>query len=151
MMENTAIKKAAEIISAKTDYVGGGMEGYAVLSLIDENGYPSASALTIAKADGINWLTFASGPTSNKAKRIAKCKKASVCIASPEYNITLVGTIEEVTDIECKKNSWCDLMDNGEHWTGYDDPNFYVMCFKTERYSIFIVDGENMLDANGNI
>jgi len=150
-MNNDAIKKASEIIATKTDYVGGGMEGYAVLSLIDENGYPSTSALTIAKADGINWLTFASSPDSNKAKRIAKNNKASVCIASPEYNITLVGTIEEVTNMECKKNSWCDLMNDGAHWSSYEDPNFFVMCFTTERYSIFIIDGENMLDATGNI
>jgi len=150
-MNDAVIKKAGEIIAAKTNYVGGGMEGYAVLSLIDENGYPSASALTIAKADGINWLTFASSPDSNKAKLIAKCNKASICIASPEYNITLVGTIEEVTDLECKKNSWCDFMNDGAHWNGYDDPNFYVMCFNTERYSIFIVDGEDVLDATGTL
>jgi len=150
-MNNEAIKKAGEIIASKTDYVGGGMEGYAVLSLIDENGYPSASTLTIAKAEGINWITFASGPDSNKAKRIAKCNKASVCIASPKYNITLVGTIEEVTDMECKKASWCDIMNDGSHWKGVDDPNFYVMCFNTERYNIFIIDGEEVLDAKGTL
>ena len=146
-----ALVKAGEIIAAKTDYVGGGMEGYVVLSLIDENGYPSASALTLAKADGINWLTFASSPDSNKAKRVAKCNKASVCIASPTYNITLVGTVEEVTALDCKKNSWCSFMDNSEHWSGYDDPNFYVMCFNTERYSIFILDGEEVIASEGTI
>ncbi|MCL2386214.1 MAG: pyridoxamine 5'-phosphate oxidase family protein [Defluviitaleaceae bacterium] len=148
-MNEQAIAKAGEIIAAKTDYVGGGMEGYAVLSLIDENGYPSASALTIAKADGINWLTFASSPDSNKAKRIAKCNKASVCIASPNYNITLVGTIEEVTHPDCKKASWCDVMNDGSHWKGFDDPNYYVMRFNTERYSIFILDGDEELGAVG--
>jgi len=150
-MNEQTIAKASEIIAAKTDYVGGGMEGYAVLSLIDENGYPSASALTIAKADGINWLTFATSPNSNKAKRISKCKKASICIASPKYNITLVGTIEEVTNPECKKASWCDVMNDGSHWSGSDDPNFYVICFNTERYNIFIIDGEEMLEASGNL
>jgi hypothetical protein len=34
------------------------MEGYAALALIDENGYPTASTLTIAKADGINMDTI---------------------------------------------------------------------------------------------
>ena len=148
-MNQEAIKKAGEIIASKSNYVGGGMEGYAVLSLIDENGYPSASALTISRADGINWLTFASSPDSNKAKRIAKCNKASVCIASPEYNITLVGTIEEVTDLAAKKDSWQEAMNDGEHWTSYEDPNFFVMRFNTERYSIFTFDGENVLEAVG--
>jgi len=146
-----ALTKASEIIASKTDYVGGGMEGYVVLSLIDENGYPSASALTLAKADGINWLTFASSPDSNKAKRVAKCKKASVCIASPMYNITLVGTIEEVTNLDCKKNTWGAIINGEPHWSGYDDPNFYVMCFTTERYNIFILDGEEVLESVGTM
>ena len=146
-MNEQTINKAGEIIDAKTNYVGGGMEGYAVLSLIDENGYPSASALTIAKADGIKWLTFASSPNSNKAKRIAKCKKASVCIASPEYNITLVGTAEEVTDPECRKASWCDVMNDNAHWSDHNDPNFYVICFTTERYSIYLADGDHAAEG----
>ena len=148
-MNQEVINKAAGVIAAKSDYVGGGMEGYAVLALMDENGYPSASTLTIARADGINWLTFATSPDSNKAMRIGKNNRASVCIASAEYNITLVGTIEEVTNLECKKASWCDFMDNSAHWNGYDDPNFYVMCFNTERYNIFILDGEEVLEAEG--
>ena len=67
-MNQDVIKKASEVIASKANYVGGGMEGYAVPALIDEDGYPSASTLTIAKADGINWLTFATSPDSNKAK-----------------------------------------------------------------------------------
>jgi general stress protein 26 len=132
------IAKAAEIISAKTGYVGGGMEGYAALSLIDENGYPAASTLTIAKADGIKWLTFYTSPDRNSVKRIKKCSRASVCINSSEYNITLVGTAEIVTCMETKKENWFPLMNDGAHWTGYDDPNFCVIRFNTERYSLFV-------------
>ena len=147
-MNTQVIQKAEAIIASKTGYIGGGMEGYAVLSLLDENGYPSASTLTIARAQGIQWLTFASSPDSNKAQRIAKNNKASVCIASPKYNITLVGTIEAVTDLESKKASWCaDVMDGGDNWTGYDDPNFFLMRFTTQRYNIYIFDGEEMFDA----
>ncbi|MCL2169764.1 MAG: pyridoxamine 5'-phosphate oxidase family protein [Defluviitaleaceae bacterium] len=144
-MNQEAIKKAAAVIAAKSNYVGGGMEGYAVLALIDEDGYPSASALTIAKSDGINWLSFATSPDSNKAKRIAKSNKASVCIASAEYNITLVGTIEIITDSETKKGMWFEPMSH--MWSGYDDPNFFAIHFNTERYNIFFVDGENVIFA----
>jgi len=139
-MNKEIIKRAGEIISSKSNYVGGGMEGYAVLSLIDENGYPSASALTIVKADGIDWITFATSPDSNKALRIAKCNKASVCIASSEYNITLVGTIEIVNDLETKKSMWLTPMNNGAHWSGYDDPNFCVLRLNTEKYNLFFAD-----------
>ena len=149
--QNPAIQKAEAIIAGKTGYIGGGMEGYAVLSLLDDAGYPSASTLTIARAQGILWLTFASSPDSTKAQRIANSNKASVCIASPEYNITLVGTIEEVTDLESKKASWCDVMNGGPHWTGYDDPNFFLMRFTTQRYSIYILDGEEELADAGDL
>ena len=148
-MNQEIIKRAGEVIASKTNYIGGGMEGYVVLSLIDEKGYPSASALTLARADGINWLTFATSPGSNKALRIAKCNKASVCIASSEYNITLVGTAEEVTDTNIKKDMWCEPMNNGVHWSGYDDPNFYVIRFKTERYNLYFADDDS--EATGNL
>ncbi|MCL2034144.1 MAG: pyridoxamine 5'-phosphate oxidase family protein [Oscillospiraceae bacterium] len=137
-MNQEVIAKAEEIINGKTGYIGGGMEGYAALSLIDENGYPTTSTLTIVKADGIKWLTFATSPDENKAKRVEKCSRASVCINSTEYNITLVGTIEIVTDMKTKKDMWLEPMGCGEHWTGYDDPNFCVLRFETERYSLFV-------------
>ena len=141
-MENTAITKASEIINAKTGYIGGGMEGIATLALIDEYGYPTASTLTIAKADGINWLTFCTSVGENKVNRIEKNNRASVCISSSEYNITLVGTIEVLTDDASKKENWLPAMDEEAcHWTGHDDPQFCVLRFKTERYNIFIVDG----------
>lgn len=137
-MDHDVIKKAEEIINAKTGYIGGGMEGYAALSLIDENGYPTASTLTIAKADGINWITFCTSLGRDYVKRIKKCECASVCINSSEYNITLVGTIEVLTDIETKKDNWMPIMDNGGHWSGPDDPEFCVLRFTTERYSLFV-------------
>jgi len=144
-MEQHAIKKAGEIIAAKANYIGGGMEGYAVLALVDENGYPSASTLTIARADGINWLTFATSPDSNKAKRLAKNSRASVCIASSEYNITLVGTVEVITDIDIKKDMWFEPMSH--MWSGPEDPNFFAIRFKTERYNLFFAD--DMTEAVG--
>ena len=137
-MSKEIIQKAEEIINAKTDYIGGGMEGYAALSLIDENGYPTTSTLTIAKADGINWLTFCTSLSRNSVKRINKCNKASVCINSSEYNITLVGTIEVLTDIQTKKDNWFPIMDSGEHWTGPEDSEFCVLKFTTESYTLFV-------------
>jgi len=148
-MNQVIIKRAGEVIASKAGYVGGGMEGYAVLSLIDESGYPSASTLTIAKADGINWLTFCTSPDSNKAKRIIKNNRASVCLSTSEYNITLVGTIEIVTDSATKKEMWLEPMNDGSHWSGPDDPTFCVLRFNTERYNIFFADDGS--EAVGNL
>jgi lysophospholipid acyltransferase (LPLAT)-like uncharacterized protein len=78
-------------------------KGCAVLALIDENGYPTASTLTIAKADGIKWLTFNTSLSRDSVKRIKNCNRASICINFSEYNITLVGTIEVLTDPDTKK------------------------------------------------
>ncbi|MCL2405567.1 MAG: pyridoxamine 5'-phosphate oxidase family protein, partial [Defluviitaleaceae bacterium] len=124
----------------KSGYVGGGMEGYAVLALLDENGYPTASTLTIAKADGINWLTFCTSPDSNKAMRVGTCNRASVCISTSEYNITLVGTAEIITDEASKKASWLPQMANT--WSGPHDPSFCVLRFNTQRYNIYFADND---------
>jgi general stress protein 26 len=144
-MNQEIIRRAGEVIAAKTGYVGGGMEGYAVLALIDEQGYPTASTFTIAKADGIIWITFATSPDSNKAVRISKCNRAGVCIASSGYNITLVGTVEIVTDADTKKDLWFEPM--SEMWSGPDDPKFCVLRFNTERYSLFFA--EDYAEASG--
>ena len=146
-MDQEIIAKAAEVIQAKTGGIGGGMEGYAVLSLIDENGYPTASTLTISKAEGIKWLTFLTGLDSNKVKRISKCNKGSVCLSSSTYNITLVGTLEILTDPEMKKEMWYEAI--GEMLSGPDDPTFCVLRFNTEWYNIlFAVDGK---EAKGTL
>jgi general stress protein 26 len=128
-MSQETIAKAGEIIGAKTGYIGGGMEGYAALALIDENGYPTASTLTIAKADGIKWLTFCTSLSRDSVKRIGKCNRASVCVNSSEYNITLVGTVEVLTDADTKKDMWFPPMEG--QWSGADDPEFCVLRFTT--------------------
>ncbi|MCL2588298.1 MAG: pyridoxamine 5'-phosphate oxidase family protein [Oscillospiraceae bacterium] len=146
-MNQDIIKRAGDLINSRANYIAGdgaeaGMYGYVVLSLIDENGYPTAAAITIARADGINWLTFVTLPDSNKAQRIARCKRASVCLASSAYNVTLVGTIEIVDDIEVKKDSWFALM--AHMWSGPEDPAFCLLRFRTERYNLFFADDESV-------
>jgi general stress protein 26 len=83
---------------------------------------------------------------SNWVKRIEKCDRASVCFNSEEkqYNITLVGTIKILTDLETKKEMWFDGM--GNYFKGPEDPNFCVLQFTTQRYSLML----NEHDANGS-
>jgi general stress protein 26 len=145
-MDQTVISKAEKIIMSKTGYIGNGMEGFCTLALIDENGYPSASTLSISKADGIKWLTFLSGLTSNKAKRIQKCNRGSVCINSSSYNITLVGTLEVLTDPDIKNEMWQKPLE--AIYSGPDDPEYCVIRFSTERYNILFDNGES---AKGTI
>ena len=137
-MNQTIIARASEVIQAKTGYIGDGMEGYCAIALIDEDGYPSASTLSISKANGIKWLTFLSGLESNKAKRIHNCSRGSVCINSSMYNITLVGTLEVLTDPEIKNEMWQAPL--GNMYSGPDDPQYCVIRFNTERYNLFFAD-----------
>jgi len=145
-MNHEIIARAEKLIMSKTGYIGDGMEGYCALALIDEDGYPSASTLTISKADGIKWLTFLSGLGSNKAKRINKCNRGSVCINSSKYNITLVGTLEVLTDPDIKNEMWQEPL--GAIYSGPDNPEYCVIRFNTERYNIFFDDGTS---AEGTI
>jgi len=137
-MNQDILVRASALINSKTDYVGDGMEGYVVLSLIDEYGGPTSAAITLSKADGIRWLSFLAGTDSNKARRITACNKACVCLASSEYNITLAGTIEIITDPLVKKELWQDVF--SEHYGDWQDPQCCALRFHTERYSIFFAD-----------
>lgn len=137
-MNKEIIEKAGEIIRQSTAHnTMEGSEPYCVLALIDSEGYPTASTITASQADGINWLTFCTGLESNKAKRIANCNRASVCFnRDGAYNITLVGTIEVVTDPTVKHEMWYAGM--GQHFSDPDAPGYCVLRFKTERYNLLV-------------
>ena len=129
-MDQKIVEKAVEIISAqRLD---------CVLALIDLDGYPTASTITVSKNDGIKWLTFGTGYGGTKTKRIDQCNHASVCFTSgdPLYNITLVGKIEVITDPKVKKEMWYDGLEG--HFSGAEDKNFCVLKFTTERYKLMI-------------
>jgi len=132
-MKQEVIAKAAEVIGKAR------LDGYCVLALIDEDGYPTTSAINVAKSDGIRWLVFGASVDSNKAKRLRKCNCASVSFSSAQRNINLVGTVEILTDPKTKQEMW----QNGweRHWpTGSGDPDLCILRFTTERYAIFFMD-----------
>jgi len=141
-MSKKSIAKAEEIIQTKTAAVN--MGAGVTLSLLDDDGYPTTSTLSISKADGIRQVTFASTLDSNKAKRAKKDSRASVCIFGDDYaggayyNITLVGNIEVVTDTETKKETWYQGLE--EHYPngGMDDPSYCVLKFTTKRYNLWV-------------
>ena len=92
--------KAAKIIE-ENSVQGGSYKGQiCTLSLIDEEGFPTASIITPSKADGINWLTFVTLLNDNRAKRATRSNRASVCFGTTEYCINLVGEIEVITSTD---------------------------------------------------
>jgi len=141
-MSKEAITKAEEIIKSKTAAVNMGVG--VTLSLLDNEGYPTTSTLSISKADGIRQITFACTLDSNKAKRAKENSRASVCIFDDDYesgayyNITLVGDIEVVTDTETKKETWYQGLEEYYPNGGLDDPNYCVLRFTTKRYNLWV-------------
>ena len=130
MMTSDIVAKAGEIVEQNT-----GEQAYCVLALIDTDGFPAASTITPAKAEGIRHIYFCTG-FGTRTERIAGSPRASVCYNSSEFNITLVGTIEVVTDLTVKREMWYDGLYN--HFSGPDDPNFCVLHFCTQRYSLLV-------------
>ena len=140
-MNKNIIAKAIEIIE-RNSVQGGEFSGqFCVLSLIDADGFPTASVITPSKADGINWLTFGTLLNENRAKRAVNCNRASVCFSSSEYCINLVGEIEIITSADVKREMWYDAL--SFHCAGVDDPNYCVLKFTTKRYKLFI-DGKDI-------
>lgn len=130
-MDQDVIINAGKIIKTNT-----GMGTHCVLALIDLDGGPTASTITASKADGISWITFCTGLGGTRTDRIIRCNRASVCFNAEDYNITLTGSIEILTDPEIKKEMWYDGLAN--HFKGPEDPGYCVLRFKTERYNLLV-------------
>ena len=147
-MNNKAIEKAEKIIKNKTAEINMGV-GVA-LSLLDNEGYPTTSTISISKAKGISQITFGGSLSSNKVKRIKQNSRASICVFDDDYengayyNITLVGDIEIVTDAQVKNETWYDGLK--EHFPngGKDDPDYCVLKFTTKRYNLWVDMGEEI-------
>ena len=131
-MNEEIVRKAEQIIAQKA---GRGNDAYCTLALLDDEGYPATSTISIARADGIKWLMFCTRAHS-KQERVSRCDKASVCINSPYYHISLVGRVELLNDMSIKKEMWYSGLSRS--FDGMFDPDYCVLKFTTERYKISI-------------
>ena len=132
--EETIAKAAAFMAEAE----------YCVLALLDEDGCPTAATITPSKTEGIRCVIFGNHRGSHWAQRAGRDSRASVCFNSvrPECNVTLVGTMEIVTDDPAlKKEMWREWM--ALYYSGPEDPAFCVLRFETKRYSLY-VDGQQI-------
>ena len=145
MNEFRKLKRAEDIINKSTIHTCGdtGCTADWVMSLIDENGYPNASMITAAKADGFKWIAFCTAKGWNKANRAEKNPRACIYLFDKESftGISLVGKIEVITDTELNNQLWYD--DLGAFFTDSKDDRLCVLMFKPERYNIFI-DGSSI-------
>jgi len=137
------LKKAEELVDGSTMHTIGGSGRTAdwVMALTDEEGYPAASMITAARADGFKWIAFCTGLGWNKANRAERDPRACVYLFDRESftGISLTGKIETVTDLEIKKRMWYDAL--GDFFKGPEDEKLCVLMFRPERYNIFIDGG----------
>ena len=117
---------------------------YAGFGVIDENGYPSVSAVSLSNPENISALYFTTTMDSNKVKRLNKNNKASINCYTAESNITLVGEAEIFYDQETKSKYWQEWVKLGSdvYPGGVSDPNYCFVRFTATRVALWI-DGES--------
>lgn len=142
-MSDMDFLKKAEQIAIKSTAQSRNEFGHApgidwVMSVIDEEGYPAASMITAAKANGFEWIAFCTGLGWNKPNRIQKDPRSCIYLFDEESftGISLVGKAEVLTDLETKRQMWYDEL--SDVFFGPEDERWCVLLFRPERYNIFI-------------
>lgn len=131
-MHEDIIARAAEIVAARS---GGGNAAYCTLTLIDADGYPVSTTISLSRAEGLHRFFFCTGAAA-KADIIARCRKASVCFNAPDYHIALSGDIEQLSDPETRQAMWYDGLHS--HFSGPEDPDYCVLRLTARRYSLLV-------------
>jgi general stress protein 26 len=110
------------------------------VSSITENGHPRVCFLIAIKNDGIKTVYFATGTSSKKAKHYKQNPKAGVSFYKGNDSVTLVGSMEILSDKQEKNALWQDWM--AQHFPngGKDDPEYTVIKF-TAVEGTFWIDG----------
>ena len=132
-MQKTLFTKANELIQTFQ---------HASFGVVDENGYPSVSAVSLLNPQNISTLYFTTTMDSNKAKRLQKNNKASINCYTSANNITLVGEAQIFCDQEAKDKHWQNWVTQGcdIYADGLRDPNYCFVKFITQRASLWIDD-----------
>jgi len=106
----------------------------ASFSVLDESGYPSASAIWLMGQDNISEIYFSTPVGSNKYKRLQKSSRASINCYAEFNNLTLVGEAVILTDQESKTKHWQEPFQY-IYPKGDTDPTYCIIKFTTKRVS----------------
>ena len=127
-MDAKVLAKANAFIKTRQD---------ASFGVIDEDGFPSVSAVWLTNQEDISELYFSTPVGSNKYRRLQKNPRASLCCYAEFNNLTLVGEAEVLTDQESKSRHWKEqyiyIYPGGE-----TDPGYCIIKFTTKRVSLNI-------------
>jgi len=126
---------------------------YASFGVIDEDGYPSVSALSLQNPENILELYLTTTMDSNKVKRLQKNNKASINCYTSMNNLTLVGETEIFSDEETKSKYWQEWVDRGSdiYAGGVSDANYCFIRFTTKRVSVLIDEESTEFTINKTV
>jgi len=127
-MNTKMFEKANQFIKTRQD---------GSFSVIDESGYPSASAVWLINQENISEIYFSTIVGSNKYQRLQKNNKASLCCYAEFNNLTLVGEAEILTDQASKSKHWQEPFIH-IYPKGDTDPTYCIIKFTTKRVSLHI-------------
>ncbi|MCL2527374.1 MAG: pyridoxamine 5'-phosphate oxidase family protein [Defluviitaleaceae bacterium] len=127
-MDTKLLAKANEFIKTRND---------ASFSVLDESGFPSASAIWLMGHESIAEIYFSTPVGSNKYKRLQKSNKACICAYTGFSNLTLVGEAEILTDQASKTKHWQEPFIH-IYPGGDTDPGYCIIKFVTKRVSLHI-------------
>lgn len=129
------IAKAGEIIAQHA----AGEHNYCTLTSIGSDGFPASTTISVAKSEGVRWLTLCTGVGAPSALRFRSNPKACVCFnydGDRMYHIALMGEVEICTGLETKRDMWYEGLAN--HFSGPEDENLAVLRFTTKSYSLWV-------------
>ncbi len=113
----------------------------AIVTAIDEDGYPSQKAMFAPRRiDGNTEFYFSTNTSSQKVEYFSKNPKASIYFYHQgkfKYTgILLKGTMEILTDLESKKSIWKST-DTLYYHLGVTDPDYCVLKFTAKSGRIY--------------
>ena len=112
----------------------------AVLTSVNQGGYPRPCVMSIARAEGFSDIYFVTSKRSalnGKATHFEADPRAGVCFFEGGDSVTLTGRVEFVADRECQAQIWKET-DRRFFKNGIDDPKFRLLKFHTLEATFWI-------------
>lgn len=106
----------------------------AVVCSIDQNGFPNAKAMFIAKSEGIQSLWFSTNVSAGRTKQWMEQSQACLYILDSNniHGLMLVGNMTVLTDDETKKKFW-KQGDEQYYPMGPTDTDYCIIRFTTKE------------------
>lgn len=106
----------------------------AVVCSIDEEGFPNAKGMFVARREGLHTLWFSTNTSSQRVQQFLKNDKACVYFidSGRVCGLMLTGRMQVMTDNKTKASFWSPS-DIQYYPQGIADPDYCILRFTAER------------------